>query len=149
VIQPSAIPDNYRCFIRGDARRLEEIVGKRYDTVIALEVMEHIPDYIVFIRSCHEILSPGGLLVLSVPNPLYWTTVVANIIWPKGKSGAAEMDGKILNDPYYGHINFFFPRLLNRVAEEVGFDLVTMRYLSKGIRTPLTAVINFYVYRKR
>lgn len=149
VIRPAMIPTNYKQFIHADARSLTENVDRCYDTVIALEVLEHIPDYITFLRSCHTLVKQDGLLIISVPNPLYFSTLLSNIIWPRGRSGAAEMEGKIINDPYYGHINFFFPRLLNRVADEIGFDQVEVMCLGNTVSTTLTANILFYVYRKR
>jgi SAM-dependent methyltransferase len=149
VIQPAAIPANYKKFIHADARLLTENIDRCYNTIIALEVLEHIPNYISFLRSCHTLVKKDGLLILSVPNPLHYSTLLSNIIWPKGSSGAAEMDGKILNDPYYGHINFFFPRLMNRVTDEIGFEQVVFKCLGNIINTTLTAIILFYVYRKR
>jgi 2-polyprenyl-6-hydroxyphenyl methylase/3-demethylubiquinone-9 3-methyltransferase len=42
--------------------------GRRFDCVIALEVIEHVPDVAAFLHSCADVTEPGGLLVLSTLN---------------------------------------------------------------------------------
>jgi len=40
----------------------------QYDAVTAFQVLEHVDDPRAFVFSCVEVLKPGGMLVLSVPN---------------------------------------------------------------------------------
>jgi 2-polyprenyl-6-hydroxyphenyl methylase/3-demethylubiquinone-9 3-methyltransferase len=42
--------------------------GRRFDCVIALEVIEHVPDVAAFLQSCADVAEPGGLIVLSTLN---------------------------------------------------------------------------------
>lgn len=42
--------------------------GAQFDCVLALEVIEHVPDVAAFLRSCAAILRPGGLALLSTIN---------------------------------------------------------------------------------
>jgi len=42
--------------------------GRRFDCVIALEVIEHVPDVPGFLQSCADVTEAGGLLVLSTLN---------------------------------------------------------------------------------
>lgn len=42
--------------------------GALFDVVIAMEVVEHVADVPSFIRSCGEVLKPGGLLLLATIN---------------------------------------------------------------------------------
>jgi 2-polyprenyl-6-hydroxyphenyl methylase/3-demethylubiquinone-9 3-methyltransferase len=42
--------------------------GRVFDCVIALEVVEHVPDVRHFLQSCADLLKPGGLLVVSTLN---------------------------------------------------------------------------------
>lgn len=53
-----------------DGRPLSEVVGGEgmYDYVVASHVIEHIPDLLGFLKECEKILSPGGKLVLAVPD---------------------------------------------------------------------------------
>lgn len=42
--------------------------GARYDAVVCLEVVEHVPDVGAFIATLHALVRPGGILVLSTIN---------------------------------------------------------------------------------
>lgn len=50
-----------------EAVTLEEVAasGRRFDLVLALEVVEHVPDVSAFLASTAEAARPGGLVVLS------------------------------------------------------------------------------------
>ncbi|RIA55481.1 bifunctional 2-polyprenyl-6-hydroxyphenol methylase/3-demethylubiquinol 3-O-methyltransferase UbiG [Dichotomicrobium thermohalophilum] len=52
------------------AARVEDLAaeGAQFDAVIALEVVEHVPDVPAFINVCTSILRPGGLMLLSTIN---------------------------------------------------------------------------------
>ena len=39
-----------------------------FDTIYLSEVLEHLPDPAAMVRRCRELLNPGGLLCVSVPN---------------------------------------------------------------------------------
>lgn len=45
----------------------EELSGERFDTVVCLNVLEHIEDDVASLRAMYELLAPGGRLVLLVP----------------------------------------------------------------------------------
>jgi len=42
--------------------------GKKYDIVLALEIVEHVADVELFLRTCGDLVKPGGLLFLSTLN---------------------------------------------------------------------------------
>ena len=42
--------------------------GETFDVVLALEVVEHVPDVGAFVRTCASLVRPGGMLVLSTLN---------------------------------------------------------------------------------
>ena len=49
---------------------IEEVAGqgKRFDLVLAMEVVEHVPDMPAFVAACCEAVRPGGLLFLATIN---------------------------------------------------------------------------------
>ncbi|WP_029010668.1 bifunctional 2-polyprenyl-6-hydroxyphenol methylase/3-demethylubiquinol 3-O-methyltransferase UbiG [Azospirillum halopraeferens] len=42
--------------------------GRRFDVVVAMEVVEHVADVPLFLKSCTDLLAPGGVLFLSTLN---------------------------------------------------------------------------------
>lgn len=52
--------------IVGDAQSLP-LRGGCADTVLATEVIEHLPDAMAFLGEIHRVLRPGGVLILSAP----------------------------------------------------------------------------------
>jgi len=52
---------------RGTAEALAES-GARFDIVLALEIVEHVADVPLFLKSCGRMVKPGGLLFLSTLN---------------------------------------------------------------------------------
>lgn len=42
--------------------------GEQFDAVLAMEIVEHVADPQGFITTCHDLLKPGGLMVMSTLN---------------------------------------------------------------------------------
>lgn len=42
--------------------------GEGFDVVLALEIVEHVADPAAFVATCHDLLRPGGLLIMSTLN---------------------------------------------------------------------------------
>ena len=150
VVAPKELPGNYSKFIQGDCTALNAALqGELFDTIIALEVIEHLPDWVEFFKQAHQRLHPNGRLILSTPNPLLWRTILANALFPKGiSSNGRGIDGKIACKPYYGHIILHQPRILNAVAQEVGFRLLDIRNSSNSFSVPFLQKNLLFVYEK-
>lgn len=98
VVPPSKIKfRNYTDFILGDCTKIEQIFkGRKFDTVIALELIEHLPNYIVFFNNVFSVLNKDGIFIVSTPNPLLWRTVIVNALLPRGYSYSGRgIDGKL------------------------------------------------------
>lgn len=50
--------------------RVEDLVAEntRFDAVLCLEVVEHVPDVPAFLRQCASLVRPGGLMIVSTIN---------------------------------------------------------------------------------
>ncbi len=79
-----------------------------YDFVFCIEVLEHVPNPFGTLAEINRVLKPGGVLVLSVPNPYH----VKEIIW------------NVLRIPdRQGHIYGWTRQTMTRLGEMSGFRL--------------------------
>ncbi len=62
--EKQALAIDYR---QGTAEALA-LSGARFDIVLALEIVEHVADVDLFLKSCAQMVKPGGLLFLSTLN---------------------------------------------------------------------------------
>ncbi len=65
--------------------------GERFDVVLNMEVVEHVPDPLAYLTACHDLMSPGGLMVCSTlnRNPKSFMMAIVGAEWvmrwlPKG-----------------------------------------------------------------
>jgi 2-polyprenyl-3-methyl-5-hydroxy-6-metoxy-1,4-benzoquinol methylase len=98
-------------------------LDKRFDTIIAGEIIEHLDDPIQFLTACYQILKPGGRLILSTPNPYY-----PPVVW---------LERLMIRRFFYNeeHVFLFAPRFLVRLMERQGFRNV--KSYSGGIVLPI------------
>jgi len=56
--------------VRYRAARVEDLAGEpdRFDAVLVMEVVEHVPDVPAFLGTCAGLLKPSGLMILSTIN---------------------------------------------------------------------------------
>lgn len=86
----------------------------RYDTIVAGEFIEHVERPYDLCRLFARLLSPGGRLVLSTPNPVGFPTV--GLEWLRSKHY------------YYAeeHTYYFSPRWVERILERSGLYVEAM-----------------------
>ncbi len=83
-----------------------ELAGIQVDTVVCLNVLEHLPDGDGVLRAFSDLLPSGGRLVLQVPNHP----------WLRGSL-----------DDSYGHLRRYTANDLRRSLEAAGFHLAALR----------------------
>lgn len=88
--------------------------AEKFDVVVMINVLEHVPDPVKTLRECKRVLVPGGILCIRVPND-----------FTEMQSAAKE---KIGADPWWiavpDHINYFNFASLKRTLDQLGFDTV-------------------------
>jgi 2-polyprenyl-3-methyl-5-hydroxy-6-metoxy-1,4-benzoquinol methylase len=105
-------------FVRG-----ELATGKgRFDFVICSEVIEHVPDDLELARRLYSQLNPGGYLLLSTPLTENW---LYKIGW------YAQFDQEV------GHLRRYTQTGIQRLLEQVGFEVVLMKPVEGALRNVL------------
>lgn len=67
-------------FVAGELGRLPFTLGVSFDVVICSEVLEHVEDVGAVLADAGRLLRPGGLLLLSIPNP-YGYFELESLVW--------------------------------------------------------------------
>ncbi|MFN4142807.1 class I SAM-dependent methyltransferase [Aestuariivirga sp.] len=94
-----------------DAADLPLFGGEAYSAVVALHVLEHLPDPAETIREVHRLLQPGGIFLFATPHPTYALRFL--------KDPQRDAIGKDKT-----HINVHDPRQWRVWCEEAGLRMI-------------------------
>jgi 2-polyprenyl-3-methyl-5-hydroxy-6-metoxy-1,4-benzoquinol methylase len=105
-----------RPVVKGTLETLDN--GIIYDVITALDVLEHVPDPLNFLKMARKKISDQGILLINVPN--------AGSVFSKisGKRWHAYLPPE--------HWMYFNKRSLRKILEMAGFEVVFFRVISKS-----------------
>ena len=81
-----------------------------FDVVSGFYIIEHLPNPMAFLKECHRILKPGGVLLLRYPH----TTPIKNLLYLLG------IKNRLYDLP--AHLADFSPEMIQRCVDRVGFE---------------------------
>lgn len=86
-----------------------------FDAITLFEVIEHLKEPIGLLQECHRILRPGGVMLIGTGNAASWSAQAFGASWEYFKIAK-----------HGGHISFFSPDSLQRVAATAGLTRVSL-----------------------
>jgi 2-polyprenyl-6-hydroxyphenyl methylase/3-demethylubiquinone-9 3-methyltransferase len=128
------------------AEELAEKNAGKYDVVTCLEMLEHVPDPSQVIRSCAELVRPGGHVFFSTINRNPKSFLFAIV--------GAEYVLKLLPSGTHEYAKFIKPSELENWARKAGLTLVEsigMQYnpLTKDYSLSADVSVNYLMYFRR
>jgi len=87
-----------------------------YDAITLFEIIEHLREPIPLLQKCHSLLKKEGLLMISTGNGLSWTAKFMREGWDY-----------MHIDKHGGHVTFYNPKSIRKLAKKAGFNIVTIK----------------------
>lgn len=88
----------------------------QFDAITLFEVIEHLKHPLELMVECRRILRPGGILLVGTGNAASWSMAAMGAGWEY-----------LHIDRHGGHISFFTPASLGRLAQKANFSVVAVR----------------------
>lgn len=100
-------------------------INKKFDTIIAGEIIEHLESPIQFIRFCKTLLNKEGRIILTTPNAI-------------GLQYFLNQKWCVYYENYRGHTQTFTIEMLKRIFQDEGLGIVKTDYINAfWINNPL------------
>jgi glycosyltransferase involved in cell wall biosynthesis len=104
-------------FIEADLNQpLESLVRAEYDVVVAGDILEHVIEPHQLLSDLVARLSPGGEILVSVPNFGHW--------YPRGRIAVGKFDYDQRGPLDRGHIRFFTRTTIERLFHDCGLRVL-------------------------
>jgi 2-polyprenyl-3-methyl-5-hydroxy-6-metoxy-1,4-benzoquinol methylase len=95
-----------------------------FDTIVCIEVIEHLENPRAVFREFHRVLRPGGAVILTTPNQESLRSLASLVL---GRHFAA-----FLGASYPAHITALLERDLRRICAETGFESPRFDFTNTG-----------------
>lgn len=102
--------------IQGDVQNIAKVLeGRRFDTVICGELIEHLENPYAFMRDLRGLVKQGGKLLITTPNPMGFPVAICELL-------------RLRRFFYTGeHLYYFLPRWAVRLIEFAGFEVSAVK----------------------
>ncbi|MBI3681458.1 MAG: methyltransferase domain-containing protein [Acidobacteria bacterium] len=127
-----------RQYVRADlSQGLEplgaELSGRRFDKILLMDILEHLPQPERILRQARELLSPKGQLIVSVPNIANLTMRLGLLLGRFNYTDRGILDRT--------HLRFFTRKTARRMIEQCGYRIVreTMTVMPVELKLGLSA----------
>ena len=107
-------PGDWAASFPGIVRSIDDIdVDRRFDLIVAMDVLEHVRDPVAMVRRLRELAAPGARLFMAFPNRASLRAHVGKGRWRMVRP--------------LGHLHFFSPRSARLMLKEAGWDAERIR----------------------
>lgn len=117
-----------------------EVDCGRFDIIVFSDVLEHLYDPFITLKSYLDFLKPGGLVLISLPNAAVWSNRLRLLM------GNFDYDDTGVRDRT--HIRFFTFKSAKQMVEVSGCNIVKVDFTPYLVRAFLPLVKRFYTHRE-
>lgn len=96
-------------------------LNRKFDSVLAIEIIEHLENPYKLIRDCHNLLNDNGTLIISTPNITNYKSRISFLLF--GRFNSFFPSDRVTS----GHINPIPIWELKDILEHNGFEVETVR----------------------
>lgn len=64
-------------YLTGEIDKVKELPDEKFDVILAMELIEHVPDYPSVIRECASLLKTGGIIIFATINRNFLSFLLA------------------------------------------------------------------------
>lgn len=102
----------------GDVRSIINIINDRFDFIVGGDILEHLDDPWSFLIDLRRVSSPGGRLLLSIPNAANWS-IVADLL-------RGRFDYTYIGIACAGHLRFFTKQTIIDALTIAGWEVASI-----------------------
>ncbi|MFX0202269.1 MAG: class I SAM-dependent methyltransferase [Candidatus Hodarchaeota archaeon] len=108
---------------------LKSLQGRKFDSVVALELIEHLKQPLEFLRDVRVLLKPGGFLIISTPNAVSYIILARSLLRRIPKYIQRIDSWPIFTTDQRSHFYLWDIFTLYRMVSVEGFSYVEHRFV--------------------